>query len=464
MRPSLQFRLNQQLTMTPQLQQAIRLLQLSSLELELEIRTTLGSNLVLEAVEEEASMSADTELNVLQEEIEESEHFASASSRTDWDPAPAQKKNTDFFLQKSSETTLRQHLFWQLELGSFSEREKIIAINLIDAISEEGYLIGSLSEIQESIEIKSDLNEIEKVLQAIQQFDPIGVGSRTLSECLNIQLNALPPSHPWLAETQILVSKHLGSLGKRDYTRLKLELNLSEEALMGAIKTLTSLNPRPGTEISSKKSEYVIPDILVRKKNGHLVVELNKEFIPELRVNPNYVAWLQGANTKGNVEMLKEQLKEAKWFLKSLEARHETLLKVAKSILEQQKDFLAFGEEYMKPLSLQDIAKRVGLHESTISRITTQKYILTPRGVFELKYFFSTEISSPQGSPSSSTAVRALIKKLISEEPSQTPLSDHKITQSLLEYGIEIARRTVTKYREAMHIPSSTERKNLNLY
>jgi RNA polymerase sigma-54 factor len=425
MRPSLQLGLSQHLAMTPQLQQAIRLLQMSSLELEQEIQTTLESNLLLE-------------------QIEPSEP---------WDRIYFSKKS-EFPFQKSTELTLREHLYWQMELAHLSEKEILIATSLIDAISEEGYLLCPLSEIQEGLNFKTTENHIEAILYRIQQFDPLGVGARNLSECLSIQLNHLPTTTPYITAVKTLVTEHLDILGKKDYATLKLRLDLSELELKNIIKILTGLNPRPGTQLSSKKSEYVIPDVIISKKNNNFLVELNKTILPTLRLNTDYAR-------PGYLTFFKTHLKEAKWFLKSVQTRNETLLKVAQCIATEQKEFLEYGEEHMKPLSLQDIAQKTELHESTISRITTQKYILTPRGIVPLKYFFSNGISSKQGKEASTTAIRALIKKIIAEETSQTPFSDHKIRTLLMERGITIARRTVTKYREAMQVPSSNERKKL---
>lgn len=452
MQISLQLGLNQQLKMTPQLQQAIKLLQMSSLELELEIQTRLESNLLLEQIEA-------NEIDV----HEENNLLFSQFSGENWDRGYLDRKK-ELLLQKSAEMTLREHLYWQMELAPFSARDKIIATTLIDAISEEGYLLCPLSEIQESLNFKPQAseNEIEAVLCHIQQFDPLGVGARNLSECLNIQLNSLPLATPWMAELKLLVSEHLEILGKRDYASLKNKLHLNSADLKDIIKILTSLNPRPGTQLSTKKSEYIIPDVIIHKKNNQCVIELNNTFMPKLRINAHYANLIQQKTTADNtVELFKAHLKEAKYFLKALQTRNQTLLKVAGCILNEQKDFLDFGEEKMKPLSLQDIARKTELHESTISRITTKKHILTPRGIFELKYFFSNAIISPKGKEASTIAIRALIKKIIAKETSQAPLSDHKITEVLLEYGIALARRTVTKYREAMRVPTSNERKNL---
>ncbi len=449
MQTSLQLGLSQQLKISPRLQQAIKLLQMSSLELKQEIEKCLESNLLLEA----------TEINT----DEENEPLFSQFSGETWGGDYLDRKK-ELLLQKSIETTLREHLYWQMEISHFSERDKIIAIALIDAISEEGYLLCPLSDIQESLQFNMQTNEpeIEAVLCRIQQFEPLGVGARNLSECLNIQLNHLPIATPWMTKLKLLVSEHLEILGKRDYACLKNKLNLNSVELKDLIKILTSLNPKPGIQLSSKKPEYIIPDVIVHQKNNQCLVELNHTFIPKLRVNTHYADMIQQKKIRGNnTVLLKKYLEEAKYFLKGLQTRHETLLKVATCILNEQKDFLTFGEEKMKPLSLQDIAHKTELHESTISRITTQKYILTKRGIFELKYFFSNAITSAKGKTASSTAIRALIKKIIAKETSQAPFSDHKITQLLLECGISIARRTVTKYREAMRLPASNERKNL---
>jgi RNA polymerase sigma-54 factor len=469
MKTTLQLKLHQQLSITPQLQQAIRLLQLSSLELELEIRSMLESNPLLELIELEEGSTAEGE----EGSVETSEDNSTRAITEEdyptilhsWD-LPATLKQ-DFPAQKSTEITLQQHLLSQTELAHFSQRDKIIATVLIDAISEEGYLLTPILEIKHLLESVLNnpvtLSEIESVLVRIQQFDPVGVGARTLAECLNIQLITFHSDFPHLAAAKILVHHYLELLGKRDYSRLQTHLKLDEKSLKKIIQILISLNPKPGTQISSKKSEYIVPDLLAWKKNDQIIVILNKEFTPQLRLNACYTQWIRCADNKESTQIFKQHLKEAKWFIKSLNTRHETLLKVTQCIMESQRGFLDHGEKAMQALNLQDIAQKTGLHVSTISRITTHKYILTARGIFELKYFFSNAITPSTGQqPMSTTAIRALIKKLISEEPSQNPLSDYKITTLLLEKGITIARRTVGKYREAMRIPTSNERKNLS--
>lgn len=453
MKPSLHVKLTQQLKITPALQQAIRLLQLSSMDLETEIRTILEANPLLEQVEAEEELDANGSFQDIESIAYLYNQFLTKKDSFDAD------QYLDFMWQKNSETTLRQHLMAQVELAHFSERDKIIITTLIDAISEDGYLMSELSEIQQSLENKVDLAEIETVLFRLQQFDPPGVGARNLAECLSIQLRTLPPATPWLNEAKLLVVHYLEALGRREYQLLQMKLGLSKEALNTIIKILTSLNPKPGSQISSKKCEYIIPDVIAFKKDDKLIVELNREFMPKLRINPDYAALLQDSNLKNSKLFFKEHLKEAKWFLKGLTTRNETLLKVARSIMEQQKDFFDDGEEALKPLNLQDIAKKLNLHESTVSRITTQKYIFTPRGIFELKYFFPQSIHLALGNEASSTKVCALIKKIIAKESSQTPLSDAKISELLAEQGITIARRTVTKYRKAMHILSAINRR-----
>lgn len=432
--------------MTPLLQQSIRLLQLSSLELEVEVQAALESNPLLEETEKE-----EPALDNLESDYTLFRDFP----KNRGDNFSGDDK-TDHLLQKHLDMTLQQHLLWQMELTKFSLPELSIARTLIDAISEEGYLLTPLTEIQEHLNPKPEITQIESVLHRIQQFEPLGVGARHLAECLKLQLDALPTTTPYLDSAYLLVAEHLELLGKKDYKALQIKLNLKTPALREIIKLLQSLNPRPGTELLSKKCDYVTPDIIAFKKNGLLHVQLNSDILPKVRINTDYAALIKQGQ-------LKEQLKEARSFVKGLEIRHETLLKVAKTIIEKQIDFLEQGEQGIKPLNLQDVATLVQLHESTISRITSKKYILTPRGIFELKYFFSNALPK-MGTETSAKAIQSRIQKIIAEESSQAPLSDHKIKESLKTEGVEVARRTVTKYREALHIPSSSERKHLGLH
>lgn len=500
MKQSLQLRLGQQLNMTPQLQQAIRLLQLSTLDLQLEIQQTLESNIMLEVAEEEDDFDIEPPLNdKLESETEaataDNEEYENAESATsieereeinldepgnmplelsvdsEWEDIydgnytselPSGDFNThDFTPQNSAVETLQDHLLWQLELTPLSDTDALIARSLIDAIDEEGYLRAKLEDIVQSIDIEVDVREVEVVLMRVQQFDPPGVGARDLRECLLLQLKELPSTTPMWKEANLLISEYLNILGAKDYTQLLKRLKLSREQLQEVIDLIQSLNPRPGTKIDSHTASYVVPDVFVKKIKGQWRVDLNPEIAPKLRINGYYMSLMNRARNKSEVDSLKNHLQEARWFIKSLRSRHETLLKVAGCIVEKQKEFLDYGDEAMRPLVLHDIASELEMHESTISRVTTQKYIHTPRGIFELKYFFSSHVNTDSGGECSSTAIRALIKKLIAVENSTKPLSDSKIADVLAERGIQVARRTVAKYREAMGIPPSNERKLL---
>jgi RNA polymerase sigma-54 factor len=500
MKQSLQLRLGQQLNMTPQLQQAIRLLQLSTLDLQVEIQQALESNIMLEVAEEDEDFDPETPVNdKLESETEaattESEVYENAESvasgeeseeinldepgnmplelsvDSEWEDVydgnytsdlPGGDFNTrDFTPQNSAVETLQDHLLWQLELTPLSDTDKLIARSLIDAIDEEGYLRAKLEEIVQGLEVEVDIREVEVVLMRVQQFDPSGVGARDLRECLLLQLKELPSTVPMWKEANLLISEYLSVLGAKDYTQLLKRLKLSREQLQEVIELIQSLNPRPGTKIDSHTASYIVPDVFVKKIKGQWRVDLNPEIAPRLRINGYYMGLITRAKNKSEVDSLKNHLQEARWFIKSLRSRHETLLKVASCIVEKQKEFLDYGEEAMKPLVLHDIAIELEMHESTISRVTTQKFIHTPRGIFELKYFFSSHVNTDSGGECSSTAIRALIKKLIAVENSAKPLSDSKIADVLSERGIQVARRTVAKYREAMGIPPSNERKLL---
>ncbi|STZ11347.1 RNA polymerase factor sigma-54 [Morganella morganii] len=302
---------------------------------------------------------------------------------------------------------------------------------------------------------------MEAVLKRIQRFDPVGVGARDLRECLMVQLKILPPETPSLKEALAIVDQHLALLGNRDFRTLGRVTKLKEEALKSAIDLIQSLEPRPGLVVNTGESEYVIPDVLVKKHGERWVVELNSDSIPRLRVNNHYAAMGSRARSESDSQFIRNNLQEAKWLIKSLESRNDTLLRVATCIVEEQQAFFEQGEEYMKPMVLADIALRVEMHESTISRVTTQKFLHSPRGIFELKYFFSSHVSTDSGGEASSTAIRALVKKLVAAENPAKPLSDSKLTDMLAEQGIQVARRTVAKYRESLSIPPSNQRKQL---
>lgn len=496
LKPSVQLRLGQSLTMTPQLQQAIRLLQLSTLELQAQIQETLEENPMLELAEgeygeEPEGASVDGESGAAEEpeteaaEIEPAELEAGETADggedipeelavdADWDaiydiPTPytgsPEGDGRDIFENQSGgEETLQEHLLWQLNLMPLTEQDRAIATAIIDAIGEDGYLTEPLEAIRAELgdEQELGLDEVEAVLHLIQRFDPVGVGARGLGECLRVQLDQLPPDEPWLASAKTLVSEYLELLGSRDYKQLMRRLKLEECELQAIITLIQSLNPRPGSAISSAQAEYIVPDVFVRRREGLWQVELNPDVAPRLRINSLYASLVRRADSSADNTYMRDQLQEARWFIKSLQSRNETLLKVARAIVEHQRAFLDYGEEAMKPLVLRDIAEQLGMHESTISRVTTQKYMHTPRGIFEFKYFFSSHVGTADGGECSATAIRAMIKKLISEENPARPLSDSKIASTLMERGINVARRTVAKYREGMTIPPSNERKRL---
>jgi RNA polymerase sigma-54 factor len=484
MKPSLQLKLGQQLAMTPQLQQAIRLLQLSTLDLQQEIQEALDSNPLLEVEEnsdepssEESSHNeekeptvevAEPEVKDSSELIEKSEISNDLEIDTTWDDVySANTGSTGIALDDDTpvyqgETTqsLYDYLIWQLDLTPFSETDRTIALTLIDAIDDYGYLTISTQDILESFDNEEiEIEEIEAVRKRIQQFDPLGVASINLQDCLLLQLATYPEDTPWLAEAKLVLTNHIDQLGNRDYKLIIKETKLKEAELREALKLVQQLDPRPGSRIASEHAEYVIPDVSVFKDHGKWVVTINPDSIPRLKVNQQYAALGKGSSPDS--QYIRSNLQEAKWLIKSLESRNETLLKVAKCIVEHQRDFFEYGEEAMKPMVLNDVALDVDMHESTISRVTTQKYMHTPRGIFELKYFFSSHVSTDNGGECSSTAIRALIKKLVAAENSAKPLSDSKIAALLADQGIQVARRTIAKYRESLGIAPSSQRKRL---
>lgn len=469
MKTGLQLKIGQQLTITPQLQQAIRLLLMSSQELELEIQEQLTANPMLE-VQEDISSDTPTENNEAPADIPNELPVDTAweDIYPDVQTIPNSSGNTiseDFDSWHSKEQNLQDYLLWQLNLNAFSDIERLIGLAIIDAISESGYLTTSLEDIQQSLDPQQaqgiDLHKIEGVLKQVQLFDPIGVGARNLQECMLVQLNNYPVDTPNLEHIKQLVAHHLELLGKKKYQKIKQRLKINDEQLQAMLKLISKLHPTPGDRVASNRSNYVIPDVVVRKKHDRWLVELNKGHAPNIRINPSYAAMIKRANNSRENQFLKEQMSEAKWFLKSLSNRNETLLLVASCIVEEQKAFLEKGAIAMKSLVLQDIASATGLHESTISRITTQKFIHTPQGIFELKYFFSSHLTSEEGSQHSSTAVKALIKQLIENESNQNPLSDNEIANQLKNHDIIVARRTVAKYREAMKVLPSSRRKQI---
>ena len=466
--------------MTPQLQHAIRLLQLSSVELNLEIQGALDSNMMLELDEDDATElqagapePEDSELNgeeypeaFAHESIPEElpvdtawEDIYDATAYHSQDGGPAEYYGQE--CEDNGERNLQRHLLSQLNLITLSVADKAIAIALIDAINDDGYLTLSLDEISATLsaDLDTEPEEIEAVLHLIQTLEPAGVGARDLAECLSLQLAQLEPDTPWLTAARTLVNQHIQLLAVHDYRQLMKHMKVDREELEHVIGLIQSLRPRPGSQVQEANAEYVVPDVLVKKAGDAWKVELNTDALPRLRINSHYAGMIRRADNSEDNVSLKNHLQEARWFIKSLQSRSETLLRVATSIVGRQRAFLEYGEEAMKPLVLHDIADSLGLHDSTVSRVTTRKYMHTPRGVLELKYFFSSHVSTEQGGTCSSTAIRALLKKYIQAEKPEKPLSDSKLVKLLSGQGIRVARRTIAKYRESLSIPSSSERK-----
>ncbi len=486
--------------MTPQLQQAIRLLQLSSMELEVEIQDALDSNMMLELDEEHSQPETNSEtsggeavaLETMDvngfKEPSPDKHSSETETGLNTDNIPTELPvdtvwediydadttyskapgNSDYSgleNQDSEGRTLSNHLLWQLNLAQTSENDRAIAMAIIDALDDDGYLTCSLDDILASLgsepDMEVEMDEVEAVLRLVQNMEPVGVASRDLQECLSLQLLQCSADTPWLAEASELVNNYLHLLGGHDYNRLLRQMKLSREQLQEIVLFIQSLNPRPGNQIQESRIEYIVPDVFVKKHKNTWKVELNVETMPKLRINSGYAKMIKRADSSDDNNSLKSHLQEARWFIKSLHSRSETLLRVATEIVERQRAFFDYGEEAMRPLVLHDIAESLSLHESTISRVTTRKYMHTPRGIFELKYFFSSHVSTDMGGTCSSTAIRALIKKLVLAEKPEKPLSDNKIATVLADQGINVARRTVAKYRESMTIPPSNERKRL---
>jgi RNA polymerase sigma-54 factor len=468
LKPSLQLKLGQQLTMTPQLQQAIRLLQLPALELQAHIREMLESNVMLEPMEEAEATGTFEALVTAAEQPKPKEAERTVEVLDEgWDshgagPAETPWNSDDDERQQdyADETgqSLQEHLLWQLELASLAPRELAIARAIVDSVSDDGYLTESLEEIAHTLrpELECAAAEVAGVLQVVQALDPPGVGARSVSECLELQLRQLDPATPGYATALQIARHHLELVAERELTLLRRELRATEEELASALALVRSCHPRPGATVSAGSAEYVVPDVFVRRTEHGWGVELNPATLPRVRLNQGY-ANLIGRNASHAT--MRAQLQEARWLLKSLEIRHETLMKVARSIVERQTAFLEQGEEHMRPMILKDIAEAVAMHESTISRVTSGKYMHTPRGVFELRYFFSSQVEGLDGSGTSSTAIRAKIRKLVKEEDPESPLSDGRIAELLSGEGIPVARRTVAKYREAMGIVASNERR-----
>ncbi|MFI4905154.1 MAG: RNA polymerase factor sigma-54 [Steroidobacterales bacterium] len=474
LKPSLQLKLGQQLTMTPQLQQAIRLLQLPTIELQAHIRELLESNVMLEQDEDtesgtyetlsSAETAPETAAPVEEPPVEVVDDGWSdqpvGPADNPWSGGSGEEDRQQEFADSSGQS-LHEHLLWQLELARLNPRDLAIGRAVVDAINDDGYLSEPLDVIGASLkpELDPSVAEVERVLAIVQTFDPPGVGARSVSECLLLQLEQLEAATPGLATAKAIARNHLELLAERELTALRRELRTSDEELETAVALVRACHPRPGSIVSGSSAEYVVPDVFVRRTPRGWSVEINPATLPRVRLNQSY-ANLVGRSTSH--ASMRAQLQEARWLLKSLEIRNDTLTKVARSIVERQSEFLDQGEEYMRPMILRDIAEAIGMHESTVSRVTSGKYMHTPRGVFELRYFFSSQVEGSDGSGTSSTAIRAKIRKLIREEDPAVPLSDSRIAQILSGEGIPVARRTVAKYRETMGLAPSNERRRVN--
>ncbi len=498
MKQSLQLKLSQSLTMTPQLQQAIKLLQLSSLDLEAEIQEALESNPLLEVDSSQESAASDDKNNpsesskesTAREDKDTTESLKNDTIDTDmvadtqWEDwgyvsqggGSKPDENNQFEYQGETSESLRDQLVWQVNMTKLSETDRGIAMILIDSIDDSGFMKANISDVVEMLQDNSEAledtpldeesaiqeEEVEAVLHFIQSFEPAGIAARSLQECLLIQLKRLPDESQEIELAKQVVTSQFEFLANRNYRQVMKNLKLNETQLKGALEVIQTLDPRPGNQLSQNSAQYIKPDVYVRKnKSGEWQVELNGDSTPTLTINKDYAALIKRADNSSDNQFIKNNYQDAKWFIKSLLSRNETLLKVATSIVEKQVGFLEYGEEAMKPLVLHDIAEEVEMHESTISRVTTQKFMHTPRGIFELKYFFSSHVGTASGGECSSTAIRAVIKKLVASENQAKPLSDSKIATLLKEQGIKVARRTVAKYRESMSIPPSNERKAL---
>lgn len=474
MKQSLQIKLGQHLALTPQLQQAIKLLQLSTLDLQATIEETLESNPLLEREEDQdlddaaadavndVDFSDPTDAGDANDELPVDTQWedllpsaAPAASSGDGEEGP-------FGERDATPDSLHSHLLWQLNLTRFSDIDHNIALAWIDAVDSDGRLTQTPEEILAGLNLEGvELDEVMAVLHRLQHFEPTGVFATDLRECLLLQLRQMPVGTPGRDLAGALVSRHLEHIATGNLRQLGRRLRASEDEIRGAIALIRSLDPNPGASLGDSSAEYVVPDVFVRRVNGAWRVELNPEVAPRLRINEAYASLTSKPCSDSDRSFVRDNLQEARWFMKSLQSRNETLLKVASKIVEHQRAFLEQGDAAMRPLVLADIARQIGMHESTVSRATTRKYMHTPRGVFELKYFFSSHVTNVEGGETSSTAIKALIRQLVQGEDPRKPLSDSKLCTLLEAQGVAVARRTIAKYREQLLIPPSNERKRL---
>ncbi len=498
MKQTLQLKLTQHLTLTPQLQQSIRLLQLSTLELNAEVDRMLQENPLLEREEgeEEASpqeypLSGTAPGPVTTErpardddgdgdgdavtgvdtaptrddlpDVTDFSDYGGGGTDGDWGGGSGNSNDDDDFSpQQVASSSLRDHLVGQLALLNLPTRDRQIVAALIDALDDDGYLASSLDEISDMFSEHDALEPEELMigLKYLQSFEPAGVGARGPAECLALQLKALPATTPYRVEALKIVDGHLPLLAARDFTKLRRVLHCDEACVKAVRELIRSLSPRPGAAFAKDEANYVIPDVVVRKVRNQWTASLNEAAMPKLRLNRIYADILT-RNRESSNQQLAAQLQEAKWLIRNVQQRFETILRVAQAIVERQRRFFEHGEVAMRPMVLREIADMLDLHESTISRVTTQKYMLTPRGTFELKYFFGSHVATDSGGAASATAIRALIKQLIAAENQAAPLTDSRIAKLLGDQGILVARRTIAKYREALSIPPVNLRKAL---
>jgi len=468
LKPSLQLRIGQQLTMTPQLQQAIRLLQLPVMDLQAHIQEALETNVMLEMEEPAVEVSQTPDAEPVESTPGEDEEFneveanwndrtVTAASDSGYNPGEP-RPNRELADQAGS--SLQDHLLWQLEMERLAPPKAMMGRAIIDAINDDGYLVDSLEEIRHTLlpDVDASIDELEAVLMLVQKFDPSGIGARSPSESICLQLAQLDPQTTGLDLAMHIAEEYLELVAQQQFALLRRKLHCAEEDLDFAIALVRGCHPRPGSAINPGAQEYVIPDVYVRKVDNRWVVEVNSTIAPRLCVNATYASAIGRGNDH---TVLRTQLQEARWLVRSLEIRDETLLKVAACIVEKQQEFLEHGDVAMRPLVLRDVAEQIEMHESTISRVSANKYMHTPRGIFEFKHFFSSHVSGDDGNEHSAVEVRARIKQLVSQENPRKPLSDSKLAKALSDDGIQVARRTIAKYRESMSIPPSSERKRL---
>ena len=481
MKQTLQLKLSQHLTLTPQLQQSIRLLQLSTLELSQELDQFLADNPFLDREDNnQQDQVIVPHTGTSSAEAQEQQDAPAAESQTDTTPAEFDWHNDSGAATNNSGSSrddgdepdfqqvapdlpqLRDHLMGQLAMLNLERRDRVLVGVLIDALNDDGYLTQSLEDVLEALpeEIEIDPDELLIALRHLQHLDPAGIGARNAAECLELQLRDLAPVTEGRALAIDIVHNHLPLLASRDFVRLKRVLSCTDDQLRVAQRLVQSLNPRPGAAFSTIETRYVVPDVVVKKIKNVWLASLNPDAMPKLRINRMYADILQG-NRSASSGQLSQRLQEARWMIKNVQQRFETILRVSQAIVDRQPHFFEHGEVAMRPLVLREIADVLGLHESTVSRVTTQKYMLTPRGIFELKYFFGSHVATDTGGACSATAIRALIRQMVAAEDDKRPLSDSKISQILGQQGIMVARRTIAKYRESLHIPPVSLRKAL---